>query len=171
MFKVFVLHDGEDDKKTEELHKFLQPVKDTGCDWEGDSSGITIVMSVLVGDVIAVGHDGGVRVLRKGEPVLITEHTFPLTYKAMLAVEYDNGAHHVNRICGPDTVVLDVFKMPYAYGIEKLVQCEEALAYIDEAELGNLVSGSEEDQAALIAKWSGLAVSCKLLDDWFNGWE
>lgn len=53
----FMLHDGEDDKKTEKLHEFLQ-----GVEWDGDNCGITIWMNVRVGDTIQVRReaDGGV---------------------------------------------------------------------------------------------------------------
>jgi hypothetical protein len=59
--REFVLHDGEDDKKTEELHKFME-----GVDWEGDGAGITILWRVEPGDTIVRGADGSVRVVKKG---------------------------------------------------------------------------------------------------------
>ena len=58
--REFTLHDGEDDSKTEELHKFLE-----GVEWEGDESGVEIILRVSVGDTIIIRGDGSIRVEKK----------------------------------------------------------------------------------------------------------
>lgn len=53
--KIFVLHDGEDEKKTEELHEFLDGADIV--DWEGDNSGLSVWLHFGVGDeILRVGN-------------------------------------------------------------------------------------------------------------------
>ena len=59
--KTFVLHDGEDEDKTEELHTFMGDMT-----WEGDCGGITIWLEARVGDTIVINDDDSVRIIRKG---------------------------------------------------------------------------------------------------------
>lgn len=75
--RTFVLHDGEDEARTEELHEFLRTVY-----WEGDESGVTIWPKIAsgtlprgdaydhyvhadAGDTIARAADGSVSVRKK----------------------------------------------------------------------------------------------------------
>lgn len=64
--KEFVLHDGLDDAKTEELHKFLNDA-DKVFDWEGSDSGITLLINVDVypGDTIVIDDRDNITVRRK----------------------------------------------------------------------------------------------------------
>jgi hypothetical protein len=68
-FDQFNLHDGEDDKKTVELHTFLDPMVDKKqiFEWEGHESGITIVLDVRPGDTIQRSEDGWLRVVPRTE--------------------------------------------------------------------------------------------------------
>lgn len=173
--KAFTLHDGEDDDKTEELHKIMA---EKVLDWEGDNSGITVWIAVAAGDTMLFGDDGSFRVLSKKLPVTITKHAFRYVFAAMLLVEHDNGAPHVNRIFGPGTVDLSIFTMPYEYGVEKLAAADDALAVLSNessVEFEDLVIGDEEDQLAIVRKYSeknpGLAVAHQLINDWFNAWD
>lgn len=71
LVRTFVLHDGEDEDKTQELHQFLAEADIH--DWEGDEGGVYIYRTVLdeeplhakVGDTIAIDDEGGVTVRRK----------------------------------------------------------------------------------------------------------
>lgn len=53
--REFVLHDGEDEDKTEKLHEFMGTI-----DWEGDTTGVTIhsVIGVRPGDTIVIEDNG-----------------------------------------------------------------------------------------------------------------
>lgn len=54
--KTFELHDGEDEKRTEDLHDFLHAANTNGVeilDWEGSDSGIDVRIHIGVGDTIA----------------------------------------------------------------------------------------------------------------------
>ena len=64
--RSFTLHDGEDEKKTDELHAFLHPLcnTETPHDFEGHNSGLYITLSVSVGDTIELGEGGWVRVMK-----------------------------------------------------------------------------------------------------------
>lgn len=174
MARMIQIHDGEDEQKTDALHDFM---KDASLDWEGDNAGITIWLTAHEGDTIVVGDDGGLRIFKKTDKVLITRHAFRHVYEAMLMVEHDNGAHHANRI-HPGMVDLDTFSMPYEYGLERLIVADEALARLREAnsvEHEDLVIGEEGDQRAVVKKYeisnAGLAVAHDLINEWFNGWE
>lgn len=65
--KTFVLHDGEDDKKTEELHEFFDSAPDAAeiYDWEGESTGISIWVCVKAGDTIAYDEQGNFSIKRR----------------------------------------------------------------------------------------------------------
>lgn len=66
--KEFTLHDGEDEEKTDELHKFLESMGDNVFDWDGDESGISLMINVRVniGDTILYDEsDGTVTIRRK----------------------------------------------------------------------------------------------------------
>lgn len=176
--RMFLLHDGEDEKKTDELQSFMT---DHGMDWEGDNSGITIWLAAGVGDTILIGNDNALRILRKSEPVAITKYSFPHVYRAMLMVEHDNGAHHLNRIhkiAGePDVVDLDCFQMPYEYGVDKLIEADRALEMLSDSpvEFEDMIIGEEGDQIAVVKRHSiknpGLETAHALINDWFNAWE
>lgn len=193
MSRAFILHDGEDDDKSAELDAFLTPLKAGGGEWEGDNNGITIWMPhVNVGDAIVVDGDGmGVRVYPKNEPVKITRHSFHFVHRAMLLVEYDHGAHHVNRI-HPGTVDLETFTMPFEYGIDRLLNAEEALMWLSaqpvkivlgdmrepvdvERPFEDFVAGDMEAVEEYIKEhrdeMPGLQGAHDLLNEWFNGWE
>jgi hypothetical protein len=175
--RAFILHDGEDDAKTDELQEFLKPLKDADGDWEGDNSGITVWMPpVAVGDAMLFGGDGGFRVLKKGEPVRITKHAFRHVYDAMLLVEHDNGAHHANRI-HPGMVDLDTFLMPFDYGIDRLLNADAALGWLADEDgvlYEDLIIGEQGDQLAVVKKHRdeqpGLVTAHELINDWFNAW-
>lgn len=179
MTRAFILHDGMDDIKNEELDDFLTPLKNADGDWEGDNSGVTVWMPhVNVGDAIVVDHDGlGVRIFPKDEKIKITRHMFRHVYAAMLQVERDNGAHHVNRI-QPGAVDLDTFTVPFEYGIDRLLNADAALDWLaahNPVEFEDLMVGSDEDQLAVLHRYSGeqpgLKTAHELLNDWFLGWE
>jgi len=178
--RAFILHDGEDDERSQELHEFLSPLKAAGGDWEGDNSGITIWMPpVAVGDAIVVDHDGlGVRVYPKNQPIKITRHAFRHVYAAILLIEHDNGAHHMNRIHGPGTVDLDTFTVPFEYGIDRLLNADLALGWLrdeNSVEFEDLVIGEQGDQMAVVRRHRdeqpGLAIAHDLLNAWFDGWQ
>jgi hypothetical protein len=179
--KSFLLHDGEDDTKTKELHAFLEPLCGDGSpnSWEGDNHGLSLWLIINIGDTMIMRDDGSFRVLPKNQPVAITKHSFPMTHAAMLLVEYDSGAHHVNRIVGDGTINLEQFLMPYSYGVDKLVKCEAALhqlmARTKNHVFEDLVIGDEIDQLAIIEKYKteipDLVVAHTLVNDWFNAWE
>jgi hypothetical protein len=174
--RSFRLHDGEDDKRTDELHEFLeQPTHTRGHDWDGHNSGITILLDVQDGDTIVVIGDGAFLILRKSEPVKITWATFPLVSSAMRLVELDNGAHHVNRIHNRTIVDMDTFTMPYEYGVDKLVQAENAF-FNYYRECGDelfreFVTGDQDVAEENMKTRPGLQAAHKLMNDWFNGWE
>lgn len=182
--KAFTLHDGEDEDKTDNLHTFLQEsTYGQGHEWEGDGAGITIMQRVTPGDVILVHDDTSIRVLRKGEKVVVNRFTFPALHRAMLAVEMDNGAHHVNRIAAmgegfAEPVDLDTFTVPYEYGVESVVEAENALVNLLRLDSGaelfeTLVVGeqTEQEQVVTFHRIAGLGTAHRLLNDWFNGWE
>ena len=60
---AFVLHDGLDEKKTEELHVFLAGAQIE--EWDGHNDGINLWINVRIGDTILRHEDGSVRVVRK----------------------------------------------------------------------------------------------------------
>lgn len=67
----FTLHDGEDEKKTEELHKFIEDAKVAGADihdWEGENSGVNIWISVAIGDTMIYDEHGAFTIKKKGTP-------------------------------------------------------------------------------------------------------
>jgi hypothetical protein len=173
--KSFLLHDGEDDETTEELHTLMT---EKGLDWEGDNSGITVWIAVQAGDTMLFGDDGAFRVISKNvKNVPITKHCFRHVYDAMLMVEHDNGAHHANRI-HPGMVDLSTFLMPYDYGVERLVEANRALEFLQEhseTEFADLIIGEQGDQEAVVRRhaehWPTLQIAHDLLNDWFNGWE
>lgn len=176
----FVLHDGEDEAKTNELHEFLdQPVHTRGHDWEGHNSGIYITLDVGQGDAIVVIGDGAFLILRKGEKVKITWSTFPMTHLAMLEVEMDNGAHHVNRVLAaagePPMVDLEVFTMPYEYGVDKLVATENALYNFlrrwGRDVFNEFCTGDQSMQEETIKSNPEMQVAHDLINAWFNGWS
>jgi len=188
--KSFLLHEDDGEPaacvKTDELHAFLHPICDQGTphDFDGGNHGLTVSFVVHVGDTMIMRDDNSFRVLPKDKPVAITRHAFPMTHMAMLVVEHDNGAHHVNRIAAAvgdeqAKINLEQFDMPYAYGVDKLVTCENALYAL--MRMGMLhafeefVTGEQSDQDALIESLSSeipdLSIAHKLLNDWFNGWE
>jgi hypothetical protein len=133
---------------------------------------------VKVGDVIVTDHEGlAFRIFHKGEKIKITKHAFTSVYAAMLAVEHDNGAGHLNRI-HPGMVDLDTFTMPFDYGIERLLNADAALEWLSDhssVEFEDLCIGEQSDQLAVIKKHGdehpGLATAHALINDWFNGWE
>lgn len=187
--KAFQLHEdtGETDAntKTDELHAFLHPLcnGDTGHDFEGSNSGLVIYLNVNIGDTIVLG-DSGVRVLEKDKPVIITEEAFPNVFEAMLAVEYDNGAHHVNRIAkashgeAANPIDLTRFEMPYSYGVDRLVRAEEAIqtfVRLRGATIEDFACGEQTEMEELIRvlapKIPDLKIAHDLLNDWFNAWE
>lgn len=173
--KSFLLHDGEDDETTEKLHALMT---EKGLDWEGDNSGITVWIAVQAGDTMLFGDDGAFRVISKDvKHVPITKHCFRHVYDAILMVEHDSGAHHVNRI-HPGMVNLNMFVMPYDYGVERLVIADDALGWLAEhssVELEDLVVGEQGDQEAVVRRHAeaqpGLQVAHDLINEWFNGWE
>jgi len=187
--KSFLLHedDGttEADKKTNELHAFLHPIcnGDTPHDFEGHNSGLSVWFHIESGDTLLIGEDGGFRVLLKDRPVQITQQTFPMTHLAMLMVEMDNGAHHINRIqraAGePDVANLECFEMPYSYGVDKLTEAENALYQLRRVHkkeaFETLITGEQSDQEDIVKGVKdtipGLSVAHKLINDWFNAWE
>jgi hypothetical protein len=59
--RTFELHDGSDEEKTDELHKFLENVPILN-DWEGDITGITLWLHVPVGSTVEIHDDGAVLV-------------------------------------------------------------------------------------------------------------
>lgn len=64
--KKFVLHDGEDEAKTEELHELLGTVnKDLLHEWEGNDSGISLYINVNQGDEIEVSECGDITIRRR----------------------------------------------------------------------------------------------------------
>ena len=78
--RAFELHDGADESKTNDLHAFLdQPIYSRGHSWEGNDSGIMLVLDVRQGDTILVVGDGAFLILPKHEKVKITWSTFPMT--------------------------------------------------------------------------------------------
>jgi hypothetical protein len=178
--KAFTLHDGEDDQKTEALHAFLDPLTSQDQnDWDSGNHGITLLINVNMGDTIVLRDDGSVRVIPKTtEKVLITPHTFFQLHAAMLSVELDNGAHHVNRIAGETVVDLDVFSAPYSRVLD-VVNADAALdrlADLDEdMDWDTLVTGEQSEQEAVLLKYGlripGLQAAHELINDWFNGWE
>lgn len=172
---------GSFDDHVNELHDFLnEPTYAQGHEWEGHNSGIYINLSVAQGDYILVNDDQSIRVLRRGKEVLITKAAFPRVYEAMLAVEYDNGAHHVNRIEGPGTVDLDTFKMPFDYGVDKLVRSENALDALKGMRgtpdaIEDFACGEQGEIETMIklleSKIPDLGLAHALINDWFNAWE
>lgn len=178
--RAFTLHDGEDDKKTEELHQFLDPLTSLDQnDWDSGNHGITLILNINMGDTIILREDGSVRVIPKTtEKVLITPNTFFQLHAAMLSVELDNGAHHVNRIAGETVVDLDVFSAPYRRVLE-VVAADAALdrlADLDEdMDWDTLITGEQSEQEAVIEKYRDkipeLKAAHDLINDWFNGWE
>lgn len=62
---TFVLHDGEDDDKTAELHAFLEKAKlGKRGEWEGYGDGIIIYLQAEAGDTIEIDDEtGAVRVI------------------------------------------------------------------------------------------------------------
>jgi hypothetical protein len=189
--KCFQLHEdtGEPDsvKKTDDLHAFLHPLcVDTEHDFEGSNSGLQIYLSVKIGDTMILREDGSIRVLPKGEKVIIDAVSFPHVYKAFLAVEYDNGAHHVNRIAresggtAASPIDLTKFEMPYDYGVEKLCRAENAMAALarirgSESQVEDFVCGEQGEQEEIIKllkpKIPDLQIAHDLINDWFNAWE
>lgn len=174
--RSFVLHDGESDEKTNELHEFLdQPVNTRGHEWEGHNSGIYITLDVGQGDAIVVIGDGALLILRNREKVKITWSTFPMVWRAMREVEFDNGGHHVNRICGPGTVDMDTFTMPWEYGVDKLVTAENALFNFEyrfgREAFEEFCTGDQAKQEANILENAELKVAYDLLNEWFEGWS
>jgi hypothetical protein len=190
--KAFQLHEDTGDKeaakKTDDLHAFLHPVcnGDTPHDFEGGNHGLSVYFTINVGDTMVIGSDGGFRVLPKDQPVRITRAAFMRVYEAMLAVEHDNGAHHVNRIVGAGTINLEEFEMPYSYGVTKLcvaevaldalhVYCSEYVANGIEVVYDTIILGEEGEQDDLIKKHSkrfpGLVTAHQLINDWFNSWQ
>jgi hypothetical protein len=65
--KRFTLHDGEDEKKTQELHDFLQAPRESGllADWEGNPGGITMWIDARPGDEISRSPDGNFISIRR----------------------------------------------------------------------------------------------------------
>jgi hypothetical protein len=59
--RTFELHDGEDEKKTDELHKFLENVPII-IEWEGENNGINIWLHVPIGSTVEIHDDGAVLV-------------------------------------------------------------------------------------------------------------
>lgn len=188
--KAFELHedtgDTAADAKTNELHAFLHPICNGGTphDFEGSNSGLTIWFNVTPGDTMIQRADGSLRVLEKGAKVVIDRVSFPRVFEAFLAVEYDNGAHHVNRIAvesgGDYKVDLTKFEMPYEYGIDKLCRAENALDSLASMRgtpdhIENFACGEQgeiEELIKLLApKIPDLQVAHDLINDWFNAWE
>jgi hypothetical protein len=67
--KSFELHDGEDDERTTELHRFMMPLIEGRhiYEWEGTGTpSIVITLDVNPGDTIQASADGWIRVVRKG---------------------------------------------------------------------------------------------------------
>lgn len=186
--KAFQLHedtgDADANKQTDELHAFLHPLcnGDTPHDFEGSNSGLIIWLNVSVGDTIVLG-DSGVRVLEKDKPVIITKEAFPNVFEAFLAVEHDNGAHHVNRIAAQEgsglaKIDLTRFEMPYSYGVDKLVRAEVAIQMfvrLRGATIEDFACSEQTDMEELIRvlapKIPDLKIAHDLLNDWFNAWE
>lgn len=52
LVRTFVLHDGEDENRTKELHELLD-----GVEWEGDETGISVYLHARPGDKIHVNRD------------------------------------------------------------------------------------------------------------------
>lgn len=177
--------EGIDDTHVNALHDILnEPVNAQGHEWEGHGSGIYINLSVAQGDTILVNDDNSIRVLRKGQEVAITKHTFPMVHACMLLVEMDNGAHHLNRIAeveglGLEKVDLESFKMPYDYGVDKLCAAENAIGMlthrVPREEFDTFVCGEQTEQEELVKlhlpECPGLDTAHALLNDWFNAWE
>lgn len=173
--RSFLLHDGESDEKTTEMHEFLeQPVNLRGHDWEGHNSGIYIQLDVAQGDTIVVIGDGAFLILRKAEKVKITWPVFPMVWRAIREIEFDSGAHHVNRICGPGTVDMDTFSMPYDYGVDKLVAAENALFNFEHRfgvdAFNEFCTGDQAVQEKNVAENPEMGTASALLNAWFNGW-
>lgn len=174
--RSFVLHDGDNDEKNDELQAFLdQPVNMRGHDWEGSNSGISIWLSVRPKDSIVVVGDGMFLILRHDEKVKITAQTFPFVWAAMREVELDNGAHHVNRIAGEQVIDLFTFTMPYEYGVDKLTAAENALynyalSFGPEA-MCNFVTGDQDMAEENIKLHPEMRTAHDLLNAWFNGWS
>lgn len=63
--RYFTLHDGSDEAKTDELHKFIEGLGDAVFDWEGHEGGIdlTLTVSVKPGDTIV--YDGDQVIVRR----------------------------------------------------------------------------------------------------------
>ena len=94
---------------------------------------------------------------------------------AMREIEFDNGAHHLNRIAGEVVVDLDTFSMPYSYGVARLVECENALFNLwhgkSQQVFESFCIGDEDEQRQYVALDEKLRVAHELLNAWFNGWE
>lgn len=105
--------------------------------------------------------------------ILITKDTYPAIHAAMLEIKLDNGAHHVNRICGPGTVDLDTFKAPEAR-FDQLPVIDEALAELRKAseEMWTTFLCGDHDEAEEMCQGNdNLMLAHRFLDDWFNDFE
>jgi hypothetical protein len=187
--KSFTLHEdtgeGDSAKKTDELHSFLQPIcnQDSKHDFEGSNSGLMIYLHVEVGDTMILRDDGSIRVIEKDEPIRVNKHSFPMVHMAMLTIEQDSGAHHVNRIVAlspgfANPVNLVEFEVPYSYGVDRVCTAEDAMFALMSTGFENIetfIIGEQSEQEALIQSLEpaipGLRTAHALLNDWFNAWE
>lgn len=185
----FMLHDGESDAKTVELHDFMLPLIDQKqiYEWEGSDSGITITIDVQPGDVIQRSDDGWVRVVRSTK---ITRQSHPSILFARQLIEEDNGGHLIGTVYPGDKINFEELKIPGDRWSRECLQAIElalqwvALVHGDkgiESGLYTFCNGETTETEEFIERHHALCratlppadlrMAHEFLNDYFNAWE
>ena len=99
----------------------------------------------------------------------ISAKNYPALHAALVAIEVDNGAHHVGTTHPGTPVNLKSFKVRAAK--TRLAKIEIALARLRQTPelFSDFLVGEEQDQNAIRVAQGDLDDAHKFIDEWFNG--